>query len=217
MKKSSVKWGVGLSSAALFFAFGTYGKNLNSAENSIAPSEPVISAKIGDSWTEVIKYSTLELGPLPTPAGTIINRPHTFFYSDPRHPMRLDDVGYTGIAFAYQTGRIVDFGIGLYRESAGAEETWRRLNAVAEKMQDAGWISDAERNSRSHNSSSPSELKERYLKLPGGAKGVEQFWHDNSGNEAWVALIKTITGEPAAEESRFNIILQIQVATNPKK
>lgn len=180
-------------------------------------AHPVIAAQIGDTWNDVIQHSTIKLGPLPTPAGTIIDRPHTFVYRDSRHRMQLNDVGYMGVSLNYETGRILDFGIGLYRESAGVDETWQRLQDIIRKMEQAGWIPDDDRNKRNPVSQSAEELRNKYINLPGGARGEQKGWYDEHGNESWVALVKTITGHEPGEEPRFNLVLQIQVATNPKK
>lgn len=180
-------------------------------------SQPVIAAKIGDTWDEVIQNSTLKLGPTPTPAGTIINQPHTFVYRDPHHRMQLDNVGYTGVTLQYFTHHVLGFGIGLYRESAGVDETWERLQDIIRKMELAGWMPDDDSNKRNPSAKSAEELRSQYLNLPGGARGGEKFWYDEYGNEAWVSLVKTITGHDPGEEPRFNVVLQIQIATHPKK
>lgn len=180
-------------------------------------AQPVIAGKIGDTWDEVIQNSTFKLGPTPTPAGTIINQPHTFVYRDPHHRMQLDNVGYTGVTLQYFKHLVLAFGIGLYRESAGVDETWQRLQDIIHKMEMAGWIPDDDINKRNSSAKSAEELRNHYLNLPGGARGGEKFWYDEYGNQAWVSLVKTITGHGPGEEPRFNVVLQIQIATHPKK
>lgn len=182
------------------------------------PAPSVIEAQIGDTWDEVIQRSTYKVGPLHFGgAGTIIDKPHDFVYHDPHHEMRFDNVGYTGVSLSYDTHRIDDFGIGPYRESAGVVETWQRLQDTIRKMEKAGWIPDEDRNKRNRVSRSAEELRNKYINLPGGAQGAQKIWYDEFGNEAWVSLVKTITGREPGEEPRFNIVLNIQVATHPKK
>ena len=185
-----------------------------------APALLVISAQIGDTWDEVIKNSTFKVGPLPMEAGTIINKPHTFVYRDPRHPMQLDNVGYMGVSIGYDgIHPIRSIGIGPYPESAETEETWGRMQDIIRKMERAGWIPDDERNKRNPPTRSAAELRNLYVNLPGGAQGAEKFWYDDHGNEAWVRLVKTITGREnvAGQEPRFNLVLDIQVASWPSK
>lgn len=216
MKTNLTRWSRLLAVLGLTMTLNACGETVNKSDKDKRP-QPVIEAQIGDTWDEVIQHSTFKLGPLPTPAGTIINQPHTFVYRDPHHRMRLDDVGYTGVSLKYETHRILDFGIGPYRESAGVDETWQRLQDIVRKMELAGWIADDDRNKRNPSAKSAVELRSQYLNLPGGARGGEKFWYDEYGNEAWVSLVKTITGNEPGEELRFNVVLQIQVATHPKK
>lgn len=214
MKPTWTQWSL-LPVVLAMIALAACGRSANESRRNEGPL-PVIEAQIGDTWGEVTQHSTLKLGPLPTPAGTIINEPHTFIYRDPRHRMQLDNVGYTGVAFKQETRRILDFGIGPYRESARADETWQRLTDISSKMERANWIADEQRNARNPGARSAVELRNQYIHLPGGARGVEKFWYDDYGNEAWVMLVKTITGEDPGEEPRFNVVLQIYVATRPK-
>ncbi|MDR0280769.1 MAG: hypothetical protein LBJ37_23100 [Paucimonas sp.] len=200
----------------LVMTLSACGETVNDSDKDNV-SLPVIAAKIGDTWDEVIQNSTFKLGPTPSPAGTIINQPHTFVYRDQHHRMQLDNVGYTGVALQYFTHHVLGFGIGVYRESAGVDETWERLQDIIQKMEMAGWIPDDESNNSNPSAKSAAELRSQYLNLPGGARGGEKFWYDEYGNEAWVSLVKTITGRNPGEEPRFNVVLQIQVATNPKK
>ncbi len=187
-----------------------------SANHEDEEALPEITAQIGDTWDEAIQNSTFKLGPLPTAAGTIINQSHSFMYRDPRHRMEIRNVGYTGVSVNYKTRRIQDFDIGPYRESAEANETWRRLQEIIDKMERAEWIDDEGRNKRNPVSLSAVELRTKYLNLPGGAGGVQRFWYDEYGHEAWVSLVKTVTSRSPGEEPRFNVVLQIQVATHPK-
>lgn len=179
-------------------------------------TQPTIQAKIGDTWDDVVRNSTLKLGPLPTSAGTIVNEPHTLIYSDPHHRMQFEDVGYTAVTLKYETHRIHDIGIGPYRESVGVDETWKRLHDVIRTMENAEWIPDNARNQGNQPTKSPADLRSRYIGLPGGAGGVEKFWYDEYGGEAWVRLVKTITGNSAGEEPRFNVVIQMRVATFPR-
>lgn len=188
-----------------------------SASHEDKEALPAITAQIGDTWDEVIQNSTFKLGPLPMAAGTIINQPHTFVYRDPHHRMEIGNVGHMGVSVDYKTRRIQDFGIGPYRESAEADETWRRLQEIIDKMERAGWMADEDRNKRNPVSRSAVELRNKYFNLPGGAGGAQRFWYDEYGHEAWVALVKTVTGRSSGEEPRFNVVLQIQVAAHPKK
>ena len=178
---------------------------------------PVIEAQLGDTWEDVARHSTFHVKPLPSPAGTIIDTPHSFVYRDPKHRMELENVGYLTVAANYETHRLISLGIGPYRESAEADQTWQRLQEIERKMELAHWLPDDERNKRNPSFKSKEEMRHRYQGMPGGATGAEKIWYDDEGNEAWVALVKTITGEDPNAESRFNIVVQIQVATNPKK
>lgn len=83
-------------------------------------------------------------------------------------------------------------------------------------MEKAGWIPDDVRNRHSPPTKSIADLRSLYVNLPGGARGVEKFWYDEYGNEAWVLLVKTIKGREPNEEPRFNIVLHMQVATDRK-
>lgn len=200
----------------LVMTLNACGETVNESDKDNVPP-PVIAAQIGDTWDEVIQNSTFKLGPLPMSAGAIINQAHTFVYRDPHHRMQLDNVGYTGVYIRYDTHRIASFGIAPYRESAGVDETWQRLQDIIHKMEMAGWIPDDDRNKSNSSAKSAAELRSQYLNLPGGAGGVKKFWYDEYGNEAWVSLVKTITGHDPGEEPRFNVVLQIQIATHPKK
>lgn len=216
MKTTLTQWSRLLAVLGLTMALNACGETVNKSDKDKG-TQPVIVAQIGDTWDEVVQHSTLKLGPLPTPAGTIINQPHTFVYRDPHHRMQLDNVGYTGVSLKYETHRILDFGIGPYRESAGVDETWQRLQDIIRKMEQAGWVPDDERNKRNPATKSAADLRSLYINLAGGAAGDEKYWYDEYGNEAWVRLVKTITGHEPGDESRFNLVLQIQVATHPKK
>lgn len=210
-----------LTKYALRIALLVAAVGFNSVVRAVNVRDPgvhsVIKAQIGDTWDRVVHNSTLKLKPLDNPLGTVINQPHTLVYRDPHHPMQFDNVGYTGVSLDYKSHRIQDFGIGPYRESSGVNETWGRLEDVIKKMEQAGWIPDEERNKRNRGAKSAEQLRAQYAELPGGAKGVERFWYDQYGNEAWVSLVKTITDGRAVDEPRFNVVLQIQVATHPKK
>ena len=126
-------------------------------------------------------------------------------------------MAYTGVSIDDRTHGILDFGIGVYRESAASEETWQCLQALIVKMEQAGWIADDDRNKRNPVSQSAIELRDEYINFPGGAGGDQKYRYDDYGNEAWVRLVKTITSHAPGEELRFNMVLQIQVATHPKK
>lgn len=181
---------------------------------------PVIAAQIGDTWGDVVKYSTFKLGPLAMSAGTIIDKPHTFIYRDPRHYMVLDNVWYSGVSVDTDAGThpIRSIAIGPYSDSAEAEETWERMQSIIQKMEKAGWITDDARNMKNKFAHSVAELRSQYANLPGGAQGVEKFWYDDFGNEAWVRLVKTIVDDPTLHpDPRFNLVLDIQVATWPSK
>lgn len=178
---------------------------------------PTIEAKIGDTWDEVIQHSTLKLGPLPTPVGFVTSQPHTFIYRDPRHRMQLDYVRYISVVVGYGYTTIRSFGIGVYQESAETDETWRRLQDIIRQMEQAGWIPNDQANKHNPVSKSAEQLRNKYINLPGGAQGGQKFWYDDYGNEAWILLVKTITGHEPGEEPRFNLVLQIQEALNPEK
>lgn len=200
----------------LVIALNACGKDMDTSSRD-KETLAVIEARIGDTWNDVMLHSTFKLGPLSNPAGTIIDKPHTFVYRDPRHPMRLENVGYTGVSVDDEAPhRILDIAIGPYRQSAETEETWRRLQDLIQKMEQAGWIPDEERNRRNPVSTSAAQLRSKYLNLPGGAEGAQKIWYDDYGNEAWVLLVKTITGHEPGHEPRFNLVLHIQVATHPK-
>lgn len=216
MRTTLIQWPRVLALLGMTIALNACGETVNMSDKD-KEAQPIIAAQIGDTWDEVIQHSTFKLGPLPMPAGTIIDQPHTFVYRDPHHRMQLDNVGYMGVSLTYETGRILDFGIGPYRESADTDETWRRLHDIIRKMEQAGWIPDDNKNKRNPSAKSAEELRNQYKNLPGGARGGEKFWYDEYGNEAWISLVKTITGRELGQEPRFNVVLQIQVATNPKK
>lgn len=131
--------------------------------------------------------------------------------------MQLDNVGDASVSMNYENTAIDSFAIGVHRESAATDETWQRLQALIAKMEQAGWIPDDERNRRNPPTKSAADLRSLYINLAGGAAGVEKFWYDDYGNEAYVKLVKTITGHEPGEEPRFNMVLQIQVAMHPKK
>lgn len=217
MKTTSTRWPRLLALLGMTIALNACGETVNASDKD-KEAPPVIAAQIGDTWDEVARHSTYKLGPLHFGgAGTVIDKPHAFVYRDPHHYMQLDDVGYTGVSLDSETHRIQDFGIGPYRESADTAETWRRLQDLIRTMEQAGWIPDDDRNKRNPVSQSAEELRNKYINLPGGAAGDQKYWYDEYGNEAWVRLVKTITGHEPGEEPRFNIVLQIQVATHPKK
>lgn len=216
MKTTSTRWPRLLALLGMTIALNACGETVNTSDKDKG-AQPVIAAQIGDTWDEVARHSTFKLGPLPTPAGTIINQPHNFLYRDPHHWMQLDSVGYINVFIGYEHTTIRSFGIGPYRESAETDETWRRLQDLIRKMEQAGWIPDDDRNKRNPSAKSAEQLRSQYRDLPGGARGGEKFWYDEYGNEAWVSLVKTITGHEPGEEPRFNVVLQIQVATHPKK
>lgn len=210
------QWPGKLAWLGLFIVLNACGENMDTS-SSYNEALPVIEARIGDTWNDVIQHSTLKLGPLSNPAGTIIDKPHTFVYRDPRHPMRFENVGYMGVSVEDETPhRILDIAIGPYRQSAETEETWRRLQDLIQKMEQAGWIPDDDRNRRNPVSTSAMQLRSKYLNLPGGAEGAQKIWYDDYGNEAWVLLVKTITGREPGEEPRFNIVLHMQVASHPR-
>ena len=216
LKTYMQRWLQLLAFLGMIAALNGCGETVNtSEENKIA--KPIIEAQIGDTWNEVIQRSTLKLEALPKSGGVVIDRPHTFIYRDPRHRMQLDDVRYVNVFIGYEKTTIRSFGIGPYRESEGVEETWRRLQDIIHKMEQAGWIPDDDTNIRNPSAKSAKQLLSQYRELPGGARGGERFWYDEYGNEAWVELVKTITGQAPGEEPRFNVVLQIQTAMYPKK
>ncbi|AKZ64477.1 hypothetical protein F506_19065 [Herbaspirillum hiltneri N3] len=216
MKISLLRWLQLLAFLGMTVALNGCGEtvNTNDKEKKVLPT---IEAKIGDTWDEAIQHSTFKLGPLPTPVGFVTDQPHTFIYRDPHHRMQLDNVGYMNVNVGYGHTTIRSFGIGVYRQSAETDETWRRLQDIARQMEQAGWILDDEMNKHNPVSKSADQLRKKYINLPGGAQGVQKIWYDDYGNEAWVLLAKTITGHEPGEEPRFNVVLQIQVALHPKK
>lgn len=217
MRATLTRWPRLLALLGMTVALNACGETVSTSDKD-ERAQPVIAAQIGDTWDEVAQHSTYKVGPLQFGgAGTVIDKPHAFVYRDPHHYMQLDHVGYTGVSLDYETHRIQDFGIGPYRESADTDETWQRLQDLIRKMEQAGWIPDDDRNKRNPSAKSADDLRSQYISLPGGARGGEKFWYDEYGNEAYVSLVKTITGREPGEEPRFNIVLQIQVATHPKK
>lgn len=221
MRTTPIRWPRTLALLGLTIALNACGEIVSTTDKdkgAAKPALPVIAAQIGDTWDEVIRHSTFKLGPLPMEAGTIINKPHTFIYRDPRHPMQLDNVGYMGVSVGYEGTHPIDsIAIGPYPDSTETDETWRRMQDIVQKMEKAGWIADDDRNKRNPYAHSAAELRSQYLNLPGGAQGAEKFWYDEYGNEAWVRLVKTIVDDPGLHpEPRFNIVLDIQVATHPK-
>lgn len=212
-----------LAALGLGIALNACGETVSTTDKDNEASAPallMISAQIGDTWDDVIKNSTFKVGHLPMEAGTIINKPHNFVYRGPRHPMQLDNVGYMGVSIGYDGIHPIDsIAIGPYTESAETEETWRRMQDIIRKMERAGWIVDEPRNKGNPVSKSAIELRSKYAPLPGGAEGAQKFWYDDYGNEAWVRLVKTITGREnvAGQEPRFNLVLDIQVASGPSR
>lgn len=60
---------------------------------------PVVTARIGDTWDEVQKHSTLPLKPLWfNGAGITVEEPHNFVYRGPDHEMMLENVWYMGVS-----------------------------------------------------------------------------------------------------------------------
>lgn len=217
MKTTLTRWSRLLAVLGMTMTLNACGETVKESDKDKGP-QPMIEAQIGDTWDEVIQHSTYKVGSLHFGgAGTIIDKPHTFVYRDPHHYMQFDSVGYTGVSLDHKTHRIQDFGIGPYRESADTDETWRRMQDIIRKMEQAGWIPDEDRNKRNPSTKTVADLRSLYINLPGGAQGVEKFWYDDYGNEAYVSLVKTITGHEPGDEPRFNMVLQIQVATHPKK
>jgi len=202
----------------LFLLVGgyVYGGTLSSPDENVAGVSPlpVIAAQIGDTWEDVVQHSTFKLGALPTWGGTTITQPHSFVYRDAHHAIRFDNVAYTGVSTSDGTHRIRQIAVGVYRDSAETKETWRRLQDVILRMEHAGWLPKVKQNETNRAAKSEADLRNQYLHLPGGAGGGERFWRDEYGNEAWVRLVKTITGhetEPG-QEPRFNLVVDIQLA-----
>lgn len=217
MKKTSTQWTGLLALLGMAIALNACGDAENRTDQD-KEVQPVIEAKIGDTWDEVARHSTYDVGPFHFGGGgTIIDKPHTFVYRDPHHYMQLDDVRYINVFISSYHNTIQSFGIGPYQESANTDKTWQRLQNIVHKMEQAGWIPDDARNKRNPSTESAAALRSLYINLPGGAAGDEKYWYDEYGNEAWVRLVKTITGRPPGQEPTFNIVLQIQVATHPRK
>jgi len=181
---------------------------------------PVVTLRIGDVWDDVMRNSSMKVGPLPERAGTTIYTPHTFVYRDARHPMRFEDVWRLKVSMAADEMRLPVRALDLhpYPGAAGIEETWRRLAEVVKLVNATGWLPNQEIESRYPPAASAAELRKVYASVPAGTSVLERAWTDDQDHEALIFLNRPVERRWLAtdDDPQFELVLRIQAAPYPR-